>query len=284
MNTEALKQGSQDWLNARTGLITGSRVGAILGYSPFAKPQDVLREMVRQHHGAEREFTGNVATDWGSEHEKDAIAQYENEVGVIVMEKGFVLHSKYNIFGVSPDGLVGNNGMIESKCPYSQKIPDDIPDHYYAQVQLSLDTLQRDWCDFIYWTPEDFKVTRIQKDETWLPRHLPDLEHFYQWYLDEIDNPAHLEPLVKHMEGEDWEGAVRDYQDAKNALDAAKTLEAKARKSLIKIAGEVSAEGCGLKLTRIERAGAIDYSKVPQLENIDLEQYRKKGTVSYRIS
>ena len=59
------EQRSEEWFDARKDKITASNVGAILGLSPYKKPDDVMREMVRAHFGAEREFTGNAATQWG---------------------------------------------------------------------------------------------------------------------------------------------------------------------------------------------------------------------------
>ena len=132
--SDQLKQGSEEWFNARKGRITGSRVGAILGLSPFANRDDVMREMIREHFGYEREFKGNVATDWGSEHESTAIAQYERETGNLVISTGFFAYE--DMLGASPDGLVLDNGLVEVKCPYSKKIkPLSEQPHYIAQVQ-----------------------------------------------------------------------------------------------------------------------------------------------------
>ena len=61
-----MEQRTPEWFEQRKGRITGSRVGAILGMSPWQKPADVLRAMVREYHGASTEFTGNPATDHGN--------------------------------------------------------------------------------------------------------------------------------------------------------------------------------------------------------------------------
>ena len=69
----------------RTGKITGSRVAAILGLSPYSKRADVMREMIREHYGVETEFKGNIATEHGQRHEQDAIAWYEAQTGDLVV-------------------------------------------------------------------------------------------------------------------------------------------------------------------------------------------------------
>ena len=60
-----MEQRTPEWYEARKGRITASSVGAILGLSPHAKPDDVMRRMIREYQGLEPEFTGNTATEYG---------------------------------------------------------------------------------------------------------------------------------------------------------------------------------------------------------------------------
>ena len=84
-----MKQRTKEWFYARRGRITASNVGAILGLSPFMKPDDVMRNMVRDYHNAEREFKGNVATEYGTFHENMAKIDYEMEMETKIEESGF---------------------------------------------------------------------------------------------------------------------------------------------------------------------------------------------------
>ena len=65
MAKSIIQQRTAEWQQQRTMRITGSRVGAILGLSPWQKPKDVLREMVRQYHGAPSEFNAQFVADHG---------------------------------------------------------------------------------------------------------------------------------------------------------------------------------------------------------------------------
>ena len=87
--TEQIEQRSEDWFKIRKGRVTGSNVGAILGLSPFMKPEDVMRRMVRDWHNAPSEFTGNAATEYGTFHEKIAKMDFEMDSGLTVQEVGF---------------------------------------------------------------------------------------------------------------------------------------------------------------------------------------------------
>jgi len=278
-----MKQGSEEWLKARTGFITGSRIGAILGKSPWQSPQGVLREMVRQYHNAESEFIGNIATEWGSVNEAKALSQYEVETGSIVQDHGLIRHPIQDILAYSPDGSVGQC-LLEIKCPYSQKVPAELPSHYWHQVQLGMEVMSLDSCDFVYWTPGSFHIRTVRKEHGYLDKYLPALKAFHALYLAELDNPEHLEPKVQAMTSIEWAEACEAYQDLKHKIDRLKKEEADAKKKLIKLAQNKSAKGNGLTLTRVERVGAVDYSNIPALNGVNLEDYRKKGSVSFRIT
>ena len=71
-----IEQRTPEWHEQRKGLITASNVGAILGLDPYRKPDDVMRQMVRDWHGAEREFAGNAATEWATFNEETAFGQF----------------------------------------------------------------------------------------------------------------------------------------------------------------------------------------------------------------
>ena len=79
-----MDQRSEEWFAARKGRLTASSIGAVMGLDPYRGPEDVLRAMVRDHHGAESEFTGNVATEYGKFHEEGALFEYTLETGIEV--------------------------------------------------------------------------------------------------------------------------------------------------------------------------------------------------------
>lgn len=102
-----------------------------------------MRAMVRAYHGAEREFTGNVATEYGTAMEPEAIEAFEFATGLKVEKAPFVPYDDW--LGASPDGYVGNDELIEVKCPFGLRKDEmaqfksihDQP-HYYAQIQIQL--------------------------------------------------------------------------------------------------------------------------------------------------
>jgi putative phage-type endonuclease len=173
----------------RTGRITGSRIGAILGLSKYSKRDEVLAEMVAQFRGQDVLFQGNEATNWGNEHERDAIEAYETDRKVLTHGgQVFVIHPEHDFLACTPDGLVGNDGLVEAKCPWSaQYTTVKAKPEYEAQIQLQLACTGRAWCDFLIWRQrEPLIIERVVSEPGWLPRCLPVLVAFMDEYAEAI--------------------------------------------------------------------------------------------------
>ena len=285
MNAQPLQR-TDEWQAARTGRITGSRVGAILGISKYRTRDDVMREMVRQTLGAPPEFTGNEATRYGEAHEADAINAYEQLGGHLVLPSPLVVHPKYEWLGASPDGLVSDHGMVEIKCPFRAKYTDPSPE-YIAQMQLQMACTGRVWCDFVIWRDgEPLDVARIDHDPDWLSRNLDALQAFHAEYLDTLSEDDLSAPHLADKERSDaeWREAVDAWRqahvDATNGADR----EAAARRRLQELAPH-GAKGCGVQVVKVERAGTIRYADAikSMLPDVDLSPWRGKPSVTYQI-
>jgi len=289
-----VKQGTEEWLNARKGVVTGSRVGAILGLNPWQKKEDVLREMVREHHGAEREFQGNEATRWGTEHEADGINYYEHSTGNIVQHHGLIVHPDYDWIGYSPDGTTrfsldeeDNTALIEVKCPFSQKIPESIPEHYMAQVQLGMEVMGLVKTHFIYWTPLQQMIVDIPRDWDWFDDIKPKLREFIEEYVDNLDDDRHLQPKIADKSLDpDWIALEMMYRDALKKQDDARIEIEFLKKKMIAIAGEQSARGTSFQLIRSERQGSVNNKSLYKefhIADADLDRFRGKPSTVFTV-
>lgn len=289
MNT--IEQRSPEWRSQRVGKLTGSNIGAALGINPWKTPDDLIRQMVREYHGAESEFVGNTATAWGTAHESLALLDYEMETGNTVQECGFFVHPEFDWLGASPDGMIGNLGLIEIKCPYglrNVKKPKfkslaDQP-HYYAQVQMEMACTGLMSCHFYQWSPSGSQFELVYFNPQWFDANLPKLEAFYKRFLSELDNPAHLEEKHKEINTQQAKLLLDEYQDLTDSIDQATERKKEVFEELVKLAKGRNALIWGRKLTQVERKGAVDYKAIPQLKGVDLEQYRKKPTSYWRLS
>lgn len=158
MNTQ---QGTPAWFSARKGKLTASKFGAAAGICPYTSRAKQLRLEL----GQEKWSGNNDACRWGTTNEKNAIKDYMVRTGNVVVSMGMGVHPDYAWLGGSPDGLVGDEGMIEVKCPFVKKVcHTKIPPVYYCQVNGLMEILNRKWCDYISWTPTEMKIYRVYRD------------------------------------------------------------------------------------------------------------------------
>lgn len=285
MNAQPLQR-TDDWQAQRTGRITGSRVGAILGLSKYRTRGDVLREMVRQHFGAAPEFTGNDATRYGEEHEADAINAYEQRYGALVEPCGLIVHPLHDWLAASPDGLVGRHGMVECKCPMRATYTTPSAE-YVAQMQLQMECTGRDWCDFVIWRAgEPIIVERVKADLDWRARNLGNLQNFIGEFREILADDAKAAPYLaeKDRDDEEWREAVIAWRNVQAAAVSIAETEKAARQRLIDLAPQ-GAKGCGVQVVKVERAGTIRYADAlkSMLPDVDLSPWRGKPSVSYQV-
>ena len=160
MASSSLQQGSPEWLEARKGKLTASNIGAALGLCSWTSRKVAFARAI----GTDT-FEGNEATRWGSANESNALAAYSAHTGNVVEPTGLHVHKNTPWLAGSPDGLIGTEGMVEAKCPYWKKeVHEQVPIYYYMQMNACLECADRQWCDYISWTPSAYKIIRVMRD------------------------------------------------------------------------------------------------------------------------
>ena len=179
---EMIEQRSDQWFAARIGKVTASREADVLaktktGYS--ATRDNYMAQLVCERLTGEKgESFTNAAMQHGTDTEPLARAAYESLKDVLVDEVGFVPHPSIKMAGASPDGLVGDDGLIEIKCPNTATHIDtllnqSVPTKYFTQMQFQMACTGREWCDFVSFDnrlPEELQlfVKRVPRDETYI--------------------------------------------------------------------------------------------------------------------
>jgi putative phage-type endonuclease len=275
-----MEQRTPEWHEARKKRVTGSIVGAILGCAPYMTRADTMRLMVREAVGAEREFTGNVATEYGTANEANAIFQFEMETEFTVDPAPFVTCEDW--LGASPDGYVSDGGLLEVKCPYglrNDRIPafksvDEQP-HYYAQMQVQMYVTGKPHCWFYQWNAHDTQLRKVKFDHEWIDKNLPVLRQFYAEFLHELEhNPQeHLAPKRVEIDTPEAHRMIAEWDEL------AEQAEQLAERKKDLLADLVR------KLTLTERDGAISYAKAIKAlcPDADLEPYRGKPSSFWAV-
>ena len=165
MTTFSMRQGSQEWFQARAGSCTGSHAADILAMLKSGKGEQKCRADYRLKLATEI-LTGipqmdgylSPAMEWGTEQEPFARAAYEMKTGAIVDAVGFVTHPTIARMGGSPDGLIGEDGGLEIKCPNSithirWMLDGQVPEEHQPQMFFYMACTGRKWLDFVSFDP-----------------------------------------------------------------------------------------------------------------------------------
>lgn len=145
-------QRTDEWYQIRLGRLTGSDFHTFLGSSETKKNKLLQKAAEKITGESDEEHIITEDIQRGIDLEDEAILMYEMQTGNTVDKVGFIERDEFS--GCSPDGLVGEDGIIEVKCPkqavfLKQVVEDKIKPEYYTQIQYNLFVSGRKWCDYI---------------------------------------------------------------------------------------------------------------------------------------
>lgn len=215
-------QGSPEWFAIRVGKVTASRVADVVaktktGWS--ASRANYMAQLIAERlTGDPAETFTNGAMQWGTDTEPQARRAYAFYTDATVTEVGFVRHPTIGNSGASPDGLVGDDGLVEIKCPNTATHLDTllgqtVPAKYVTQIQWQIACTGRAWCDFVSFDPRlpeamSLFVQRVPRDDAMIA----ELEAQVVEFLSELDakmsalrakyDPEPAEPASVLMAGE----------------------------------------------------------------------------------
>jgi predicted phage-related endonuclease len=197
-----IPQGTEEWKLQRLGKLTASRFSDAIAKTKTGWGASRSRYMadlaIERFTGKPVEHYQNAAMLQGTERQPAATAAYEWESNVTVEQVGFIEHPRIKMAGCSPDGFVGDNGLIEIKSPMSHThletlLTQNIDGGYISQMMFQLSVTGRQWCDFVSfdpaWPPEmQLYVRRIERDD----RLISILEKQAVEFLAELDEKITL--------------------------------------------------------------------------------------------
>lgn len=197
-----VEQGSSEWFEARCGVVTASNFGRILARGGGRTRRSYLYQLAEEiRTGRRQDVYENQYMARGRKLEPRARQAYETATGVDVRQVGMVYLDARKRIAASPDGLIGENGGLEIKCPLPKNHLQywqggGAPAKYVPQIQGNLWVTGRAWWDFISYAPEEsgerkILIRRIGRDEAYI-RALQTAVEAFVYDLDcilERENP-----------------------------------------------------------------------------------------------
>lgn len=156
------EQGTIEWHQERLGCITASRVYDVIkkgrsGYS--AARETYMMQLIAEVCTGEAPKISGKPLEWGNDNEPYACEAYEARNFEVVEHFGLIYKDESKRCGASPDGLIGEDGGIEIKCPFTTPVHLDtmlngtIKPEYVAQMQFIMWVTGRKWMDFCSYDP-----------------------------------------------------------------------------------------------------------------------------------
>lgn len=194
-----MEQGTDEWFAARCGKVTASRVADVVAKLKNGKwgasRETYMGQLIAERlSGEPMPSFSSAAMQWGTEIEPMAREAYEFAHDVEVVQVGFIDHPSIENSGASPDGMIGDDGLIEIKAPNTSTHIDtllgaSIQAKYIDQMQWQMACTGRKWCDFVSFDPRmphnmSMFVKRIERDD----ERIGYLEESIAAFLKELDD------------------------------------------------------------------------------------------------
>lgn len=206
-----MEQRSDEWFAARLGKVTASKIVDVMAKTKTgwgAGRANYMAQLISERLTGEQQSSfSNAAMQWGTDTEPQARAAYTLITGRTVQEVGFVDHPAIPMSGASPDGLVGDDGLVEIKCPNTSThletlITGAVPTKYRKQMLWQMACTGRSWCDFASFDPRvpfemQLFVQRVELD----PADLAETEAAVREFLAETEAKiSELKSKYQHSE------------------------------------------------------------------------------------
>jgi hypothetical protein len=279
------------------GKITPSIVSAILGSDPLQSRTDIMRSMVRKWHKATPEGKKNGDSSCDQEQLLIAKTEFEAKTGMVVSDGGFYTHPDNSLFAASIFGFLSDDIVMilcypspASNVLVNAKAYLENNRTHYDKVQFQLHCAYADICHFIVKTPQGIDSTAVTRDDYWMKSNKNTLNRFLADFLKIVNSKKLTKPYCTEWEynadeDEEWLSLAQERVILKSKLDELNKALKKTNDKLIAFAQkkDCKVSGSGIQAFKMVRKGAIQYAKISELKDINMDKYRKKDAEYWTV-
>lgn len=276
--------------------ITEANVSAILGKNPQQSPQAITRMMVREWHGLAPE-PNNIIKPCDQQQLAIIKATFEKETGMTISNGGHYQHPDNHFFHAWVDGFLADD-IIDIHCPTSIRGNTDInaqdylQSHtmHYEKIQFQLHCVGAEMAHFIIWSGESMDSTPIARDPDWMKNNKPLLNRFLSKLLKIVSSEKLSKPYLQEREynaerDTEWLALAQQRLALKEQIDNANKTLKTINNQLIAFAKNKQCKviGGGVQAFKVLRKGAVQYAKIPELKDVNVDKYRKKDSEYWSV-
>jgi putative phage-type endonuclease len=283
------QQNTPEWLEMRKGKIGASDAPVIMEKSPWTTPYQLWEQKLGMaDYSKPSESSHDIARKQrGLDLEPLARLELEKLTGLFLLPS-VRMHSNLPWMMASLDAIDPEGKYIaEIKCPgakdHNQALEGNIPDKYYPQLQHQLEVCQLEMIDYFSFDGTKGVLLKVFRDDAYIKKMLQKEQEFWEC-VQELSPPAMTDKDYQPISSEQWNKNAQDWLVINSQIKQLEKREEELRKLLISTAGNKSAIGSGVRATKFLRKGNVDYNAIPELQNVEVEKYRKKPIECWKLS
>jgi putative phage-type endonuclease len=275
-----LIQGTQEWLDFRKAHITATDATSIME----ANPWKTKLKLYREKKSDEKPTPPNEAMLRGIELEPIARELFEHKMNMEFYPKVLIKDwAMASLDGINAAGDI----ILEIKCPgtkgHAIALQGKVPDQYYPQLQHQMYVADVNLAYFYSFDGMDGVSIPVPRDDDYIKEMVKRELEFYECLKNNVP-PEPEENDYTFRQDDIWQNYASRWKSLTDQIKDLEKKEQEARQQLIVLAGQSNVKGAGISLSQVTRKGNVDYSKVPQLNGVNLDYYRKPASSSWRIN
>lgn len=276
-----IMQNTEEWKEMRRTKIGASDAPVIMGVSPWRTPYQLWQEKL-----AMKSWKENSAMRRGHNLESKAIEKLEHLTGELFSPK-VIFHRTYEWMMASLDGMnVEGNKIAEVKCAgkvdHEKAMNGEVPEKYIPQLQHQMEVAQVENAIYFSFDGDNGVIVNVYRDDKYIKKMLSKEKEFYEC-IQELIAPDLTEKDYEMKSSEIWNEVSEEWKRISSQIFHLQKLEKGLRELLVRQCQDKNSIGNGITVSKILRKGNIDYSKVPELKNVNLEQYRGENIEFWKI-
>jgi putative phage-type endonuclease len=273
-----ITQNTKQWLEMRKSKIGASDAPIIMQKSPWKTPYQLWKEKMSL-----TESSMNSAMQRGHDLEPIALQCLQEKLG-IALRPQVKLHNQRSWMMASVDAVSEDGSVIgEIKCPgkadHEKALSGHLPEHYYPQLQHQMEVCGVEVVNYFSFDGTDGTIVKVYRDGDYIKEMIKQEEKFFECMMN-FEPPELISRDYVYRGEARWAKLAEEYKE----LCALEERKEAIRKELIELAEGQNSMGGGITLSKCTRKGSVDYAKIPELQGLDLEKYRKKSSEYWRIS
>lgn len=277
-----IEQGSREWLELRCKKITATNIAPIMGLSPYKTAIALWEEKL----GFREPEKTNAKMYEGSRLEVLA-RDYFNMIHDTDFAPAVLQHGEIDYLMASLDGINKKGEILEIKCgqgSHDLAKKGVVPEYYLSQLQCQMycaDTKQAFY--FSYRGDDDNILLVVDRDDDFIDKMLVEADKFYKMLVNFTPPTACDQDFIKR-DSKELKFYIEIWKQTKEELKKLENKDLLLRDTIISMCENQSSECAGVRIAKQTRRGNIEYGKIAELKNVDLEKYRSKSSTSFRFT